>query len=149
MFDAAPSTLLPQYSDGRGRGRASVRSILSSKRARILVALALTFTVALFLAASSQPLQSRIYGSSNQINLEDNLPERTRPPPAPESTYTLLPTSANTPTTTNDDSSDIWRLRANRVKEAFVRGYTAYYKNAFPHDELRPMTPETNNYKDK
>lgn len=35
--------------------------------------------------------------------------------------------------------------RADAVKEAFQRGWDGYYKYAFPHDSLRPVT---NGYED-
>lgn len=37
----------------------------------------------------------------------------------------------------------VWRDRAEQVKAAFVRGYSAYERVAYPHDELRPLTDKS------
>jgi hypothetical protein len=35
-----------------------------------------------------------------------------------------------------------WRRRAASVKEAFLHAYEAYESEAFPQDELRPLTAD-------
>jgi hypothetical protein len=49
------------------------------------------------------------------------------PPPVPQ---TIARTKAASP----------WPARAERVKQAFIHAYTSYENNAFPHDELMPLT---------
>ena len=65
-----------------------------------------------------------------------------RPPhsnlPSSDFEYSHLP---RPPSQAPDDP--VWYERAEKVKAAFVRGYSAYERIAYPHDELRPLTNGT------
>lgn len=137
MFKTRPSSLLPtQLHDLRGRSKSSARSYISSRRTRFAVASILVFCVVLFLFAFSHPLSISYPESSNRVDVDEPLAEQVEEPPRPLLTITPPPTAPPTGDT-------VWKARADQVKDAFVRGYSAYYELAFPHDELLPKTNGT------
>ncbi|KAJ3553416.1 hypothetical protein NM688_g3622 [Phlebia brevispora] len=127
MTSTKATPLLPvQHSDLRTHGRSGIRFYLSSRRVRYAIALAALFVISLFVLVNRGP----------------NLPL-----PAAGDELSSIPEPIELPGPAEPPSGDpTSRARAGQVKEAFIRGYSAYYNIAFPHDEL---LPKSNSHADK
>ena len=44
------------------------------------------------------------------------------------------------------NADPLWKARASSVRSAFISAYQAYQREAYPHDELQPIT---NGFKDE
>ena len=130
MFRTRSSLLPVQFTDIRGRSKHGVRTYVSSKRARYAVAAVLALCIVLFLLAFTPPVSIPFTESSNRIAIDDAQIEQTEAPPI----------AIRPPAPAVQGDTTVWKARAEQVKQAFVRGYSAYYKLAFPHDELLPKT---------
>ena len=100
----------------------------SSSAARLYsaIAVAICFVLLLFPLISSPP--GSVYPDGQPPKDFDIHRGSGRLPPGPPS-YAL--------------DEPIWQERAEQVKEAFIRGFSAYERIAYPHDELRPLTNGT------
>ena len=142
MFKTRSSPLLPL--DARGRPM-SVRAYMSSKRARALVFLAFALSTCIFILGLSPEQFTRIRESTIQIGADEELLEETTLPPAPPAGATEYETAEPPPPTKTVPPEpqvvdNTWDLRAEQVREAFIRGYSVYHEHAFPHDEVLPNT---------
>lgn len=129
------SSVLPVHSDLRTHSRSGYRLCPSSKRVRYAVAIVFLLVVTLFfLVPPPGPPHSRPPIFDDDLYDDPRVPGRMPPPGRPPPKGMVPPPK---PASTH---SELWRTRAEKVKEAFVRGYSAYYSIAFPHDELLPKT---------
>jgi len=55
-------------------------------------------------------------------------------------TALAIPTGKHQARTSRPDNHTLNSERADAVKEAFTHAWDGYYKYAFPHDELHPVT---------
>ncbi|PSR83662.1 hypothetical protein PHLCEN_2v5669 [Hermanssonia centrifuga] len=111
---------LPLYRNSKeNRRRAAIGAYFNSRRGRYAIGLAV-FVFCLYVFVSSGTLRLPLGG------------DRDVPPPR-------FPSVEST-------GDPVWQGRAQQVKDAFVTAYKAYHKNAYPHDEL---TPISNGHSDK
>ena len=127
------SSVLPIHSDPRTSSKHGHRSCFYSRRVQYAIAFIVLLIVSLLLFArppGPPPPYPPIF--------EDDIYD------APAHPGLMPPPRVTSPPVQTDAShSDLWRTRAEKVKDAFVRGYSAYYSIAFPHDELLPKTNGT------
>ena len=135
MFKTRTSPLLPL--DARGRPNA-LRAYFSSKRARAFIVLAFSLSAVVFFLGLSPETFVRIHEPSIHVDVDEEALEVTTLPPQP--TESPLADSTTTISPEPQVVDNTWELRAEQVREAFIRGYSVYHEHAFPHDEVLPIS---------